>query len=127
MPKVRKNKSKDNVVPFNKPKVDKVAEEKHELRQSEQDRLNAVIKEKCSEILEIIDLSQIEKQWGLYAFLFHCKQITAFDLHPSEYVRLNDTTNKEIIKNQREYLEESFPEFVRDDANTEENTKKVLH
>ena len=55
MPKVRKNKSKDNVVPFNKPKVDKVAEEKRELRQSEQDRLNAVIKEKCSEILEIID------------------------------------------------------------------------
>ena len=37
------------------------------------------------------------------------------------------TTNKEIIKNQREYLEEYFPEFVRDDANTEENTKKVLH
>ena len=62
MPKVRKNKSKDNVVPFNKPKVDKVAEEKRELRQSEQDRLNAVIKEKCSEILEIIDLSQIEKK-----------------------------------------------------------------
>ena len=51
----------------------------------------------------------------------------AFDLHPSEYVRLNDATNKEIIKNQREYLEEYFPEFVRDDANTEENTKKVLH
>ena len=127
MPKVRKSKSKDNVVPFNKPKVDKVAEEKLELRQSEQDRLNAVIKEKCSEILEIIDLSQIEKQWGLYAFLFHCKQTMAFDLHPSEDVRLNDTTNKEIIKNQREYLEEYFPEFVRDDANTEENTKKVLH
>ena len=61
MPKVRKNKSKDNVVPFNKSKVDKVAEEKSELRQSEQDRLNAVIKEKCSEILEIIDTSQIEK------------------------------------------------------------------
>ena len=50
MPKVRKNKSKDNIVPFNKPKVDKVAEEKSELRQSEQDRLNAVIKKKCSEI-----------------------------------------------------------------------------
>lgn len=127
MPKVRKNKSKDNIVPFNKPKVDKVAEEKRELRQSEQDRLNAVIKEKCSEILEIIDTSQIEKQWGLYAFLFHCKQVAAFDLHPSEYVRINDATNKEIIKNQREYLEESFPEFVRDESNTEENTKKVLH
>ena len=40
---------------------------------------------------------------------------------------INDATNKEIIKNQREYLEESFPEFVRDESNTEENTKKVLH
>ena len=127
MPKVRKNKSKDNIVPFNKPKVDKVAEEKRELRQSEQDRLNAVIKEKCSEILEIIDTSQIEKQWGWYALLFHCKQVAAFDLHPSEYVRINEATNKEIIKNQREHLEESFPEFVRDESNTEENTKKVLH
>ena len=127
MPKTKKNKSKDNVVPFNKPKVDKIAEKKLELRQSEQDRLNAVIKEKCNEILEIIDLSQIEKQWGLYAFLFHCKQVAAFDLHPSEYTRVNDATNKEIIKNQREYLEEYFPEFVRDDANTDENTKKVLH
>ena len=85
MPKVRKNKSKDNVVPFNKPKVDKVAEEKRELRQSEQDRLNAVIREKCSEILEIIDLSQIEKQWGLYAFLFHCKQVQLLFVLPHPY------------------------------------------
>ena len=44
MPKIKKNKSKDNVVPFNKPKIDKEAEQKLELRQNEQDRLNTVIR-----------------------------------------------------------------------------------
>ena len=127
MPKIKKNKSKDNVVPFNKPKIDKEAEQKLELRQNEQDRLNTVIREKCNEILEIIDVSQIDKQWGLYAMLFHCKQTAAFDLHPSEFVRLNDGTTKEIINNQREYLEEKLPQFVSDDENIEDNQNKVLH
>ena len=103
MPKTRKNKSKDNVVPFNKPKLDKIAEGKLELRQNEQDRLNSIIRDKCNEILEIIDLSQIEKQWGLYALLFHCKQVAAFDLHASEFVRINNGSTAEIVKNQREY------------------------
>ena len=129
MPKTRKNKSKDkdNVVPFNKPKIDKEAEEKLELRQSEKDRLNTVLKQKCDEVLEIIDTSQIDKQWGVYAALFHIKQMGVFNLHTSDYDMANKTSSEEIMRNQREYLQTSFPQFVNDDENNEENTKKVLH
>ena len=127
MPKTRKNKSKgkDNVVPFNKPKLDKIAEGKMELRQNEQDRLNSIIRDKCNEILEIIDLSQIEKQWGLYALLFHCKQVAAFDLHTSEFVRINNGSTAEIVKNQREYLKDNYPQFI--EGENTESPEKVLH
>ena len=127
MPKMKKSKTKikDNVVPFNKPKVDKKAEEEENLRQNEQDRLNTILREKCNEVMKIIDVSQIDKNWGLYAFLFHVKQTAAFELHPSEYVRVNDASGKEVVKNQREYLNESFPQFVKEES--EENLKKVLH
>ena len=37
MPKTKKNKSKDNVVPFNKPKTDKEADEKLKLREREKE------------------------------------------------------------------------------------------
>ena len=129
MPKTRKNKSKDkdNVVPFNKPKIDKEAEEKLQLRQNEKDRLNTVLKQKCDEVLEIIDTSQIDKQWGVYAFLFHAKQMGVFNLHTSDYDMANKTSSDEIMKNQREYLQTSFPQFVSNDENSEETTKKVLH
>ena len=74
MPKTRKNKSKDNVVPFNKPKLDKIAEGKLELRQNEQDRLNSIIREKCNEILEIIDrdtsLPKIPSSFKIFSFEF---------------------------------------------------------
>lgn len=126
MPKTRKNKSKDNAFPFNKPKLDKIAEGKLELRQNEQDRLNSIIRDKCNEILEIIDLSQIEKQWGLYALLFHCKQVAAFDLHASEFVRINNGSTAEIVKNQREYLKDNYPQFIEGEENTE-SPEKVLH
>ena len=127
MPKVKKNKSKNNVVPFNKPKIDKEAEKKLELRQSEKDKLNTVLKEKCDEILEIIDTSQIDKQWGVYAFLFHAKQTGVFNLHISDYDLANKASSDEIMKNQREYFQESFPQLVKEDENNEETTKKVLH
>ena len=127
MPKVKKNKSKNNVVPFNKPKIDKEAEEKLELRQSEKDRLNTVLKKKCDEVLEILDTSQIDKQWGVYAFLFHEKQLGVFNLHISDYDLANKASSDEIIRNQREYLQESFPQLVKDDENSEETKKKVLH
>ena len=60
MPKMKKSKTKikDNVVPFNKPKVDKKAEEEENLRQNEQDRLNTILREKCNEVMKIIDVSQ---------------------------------------------------------------------
>ena len=127
MPKVKKNKSKNNVVPFNKPKIDKEAEEKLELRQSEKDRLNTVLKKKCDEVLEILDTSQIDKQWGVYAFLFHAKQLGVFNLHISDYDLANKASSDEIMKNQREYFQESFPQLVKEDENNEETTKKVLH
>ena len=127
MPKMKKSKTKikDNVVPFNKPKVDKKAEEEKNLRQNEQDRLNTILREKCNEVMKIIDTGQIDKNWSLYAFLFHVKQTAAFELHPSEYVRVNDASEKEVIRNQREYLNENFPQFVKEES--EENLKKVLH
>ena len=127
MPKMKKSKTKikDNVVPFNKPKVDKKAEEEENLRQSEQDRLNTILRERCNEVMKIIDVAAIDKNWGLYAFLFHVKQTAAFELHPSEYVRVNDASEKEVIRNQREYLNENFPQFVKEES--EENLKKVLH
>ena len=43
------------------------------------------------------------------------------------YLRPQSTSPTYPPYHQGEYLEEYFPEFVRDDANTEENTKKVLH
>ena len=51
MPKMKKSKikTKDNVVPFNKPK-DMRAEEEATLRQSEQDRLNDLLRKKFQEI-----------------------------------------------------------------------------
>ncbi len=127
MPKMRKNKTriKDNVVPFNKPKIDKKAEEEANLRQSEQDRLNIILREKSNEVMKIIDVSQIDKNWGLYAFLFHVKQLAAYELHPSDYVRADDASGKEVVKNQREYLNESYPQFIRED--NDENEKKVIH
>ena len=53
MPKMKKSKTKtkDNVVPFNKPK-DMRAEEEATLRQSEQDRLNIILREKCNEVIQ---------------------------------------------------------------------------
>tara|TARA_X000001036_G_scaffold367980_1_gene353445 strand:+ start:748 stop:1137 length:390 start_codon:yes stop_codon:yes gene_type:complete len=129
MPKMRKNKTKikdkDNVIPFNKPKVDKKAEEEATLRQSEQDRINFYLGEKFKEIEKIFNVAQIENRWCMYALIFHAKQTSAFALHPSEYKILDDITTKEIVKNQREYLQERFPEFVSEDS--EESTKKVLH
>ena len=127
MPKMKKSKTKikDNVVPFNKPKADKKAEEEENLRQNEQKRLNTILREKCDEVMKIIDIAQIDKTWGLYAFLFHVKQTAAFELHPSEYVRVNDASGKEVIRNQREYLNENFPQFVKEES--KENVKKVLH
>ena len=128
MPKTRKTKSKikDNVVPFRADENSSIEEEQTQ-RQSEQDRLNSVLKEKCNEMLKIIDTSSIEKQWGLYAFLFHAKQTAAFDLHTSEYVRANDASSKEIVNNQREYLEEHCSEFINENVDIKENNKKVIH
>jgi TRAP-type mannitol/chloroaromatic compound transport system permease small subunit len=77
--------------------------------------------------MEVIDTSSIEKQWGLYALLFHAKQTAAYDLHASEYVRVNEITSKEVIKNQREYLEENYSEFVKENKDTETKNKKVIH
>ena len=127
MPKMKKSKTKtkDNVVPFNKPKVDMRAEEDATLRQNEQDRLNELLREKCKEIEKICNVAQIENSWCMYALVFHAKQTACFALHPSEYKILDDCTTKEIVKNQREYLQERFPEFISEDS--EENTKKVLH
>ena len=86
-----------------------------------------MLRQKCDEIIEIIDTSQIDKQWGVYAALFHVKQMGVFNLHASDYDMANKTSSEEIMRNQREYLQTSFPQFVNDDENNEENTKKVLH
>ena len=128
MPKIRKDKSKakNNVVPFRADEKSSIEEEQTQ-RQGEQDRLNSILRDKYNEMLKIIDTSSIEKQWGLYALLFHAKQTAAFDLHPSEYVRANDASSKEIVKNQREYLEENCSEFINEDMEIKENNKKVLH
>ena len=128
MPKIRKNKSKakNNVVPFRADEKSSIEEEQTQ-RQSEQDRLNSILRDKCNEMLKIINTSSIEKEWGLYALLFHAKQTAAFDLHPSEYVRANDASSKEIVKNQREYLEENCSEFINEDMEIKENNKKVIH
>ena len=128
MPKIRKDKSKakNNVVPFRTDEKSSIEEEQTQ-RQGEQDRLNSILRDKCNEMLKIIDTSSIEKQWGLYALLFHAKQTAAFDLHPSEYVRANDASSKEIVKNQREYLEENCSEFINEDIDIKENNKKVVH
>ena len=128
MPKIRKGKSKvkNNVVPFRADEKNSIEEEQTQ-RQSEQDRLNSILRDKCTEMLKIIDASSIEKQWGLYALLFHAKQTAAFDLHPSEYVRANDASSKEIVKNQREYLEKNFSEFINEDMDIKEKNKKILH
>tara|TARA_B100001564_G_C20197808_1_gene471377 strand:- start:177 stop:557 length:381 start_codon:yes stop_codon:yes gene_type:complete len=126
MPKMKKSKTKtkDNVVPFNKPK-DMRAEEEATLRQSEQDRLNDLLRKKFQEIEKIFNVAQIENSWCMYALVFHAKQTAAFGLHTSEYKWLDEYTTKEIVKNQREYLQERFPEFISEDS--EEKTKKVLH
>ena len=128
MPKIRKDKSKakNNVVPFRTDEKSSIEEEQTQ-RQGEQDRLNSILRDKYNEMLKIIDTSSIEKQWGLYALLFHAKQTAAFDLHPSEYVRANDASSKEIVKNQREYLEENCSEFINEDMEIKENNKKVIH
>ena len=128
MPKIRKDKSKakNNVVPFRADEKSSIEEEQTQ-RQGEQDRLNSILRDKYNEMLKIIDTSSIEKQWGLYALLFHAKQTAAFDLHPSEYVRANDASSKEIVKNQREYLEENCSEFINEDIDIKENNKKVVH
>ena len=128
MPKIRKDKSKakNNVVPFRTDEKSSIEEEQTQ-RQGEQDRLNSILRDKCNEMLKIIDTSSIEKQWGLYALLFHAKQTAAFDLHPSEYVRAKDASSKEIVKNQREYLEENCSEFINEDIDIKENNKKVVH
>ena len=122
--KKSKTKTKDNVVPFNKPK-DMRAEEEATLRQSEQDRLNDLLRKKFQEIEKIFNVAQIENSWCMYALVFHAKQTAAFGLHTSEYKWLDEYTTKEIVKNQREYLQERFPEFISEDS--EEKTKKVLH
>ena len=57
----------------------------------------------------------------------HKPNIASQLLHPSEYVRANDASSKEIVKNQREYLEENCSEFINEDMEIKENNKKVLH
>ncbi len=127
MRKKNRSKNKNNVIPFNQASENKKTEESQaqELRQSEQDRLNELLREKCKEIEKICNVAQIENSWCMYALVFHAKQTACFALHPSEYKLLDDCTTKEIVKNQREYLQERFPEFVSEDS--EENKNKVLH
>ena len=127
MRKKSKSKNKNNVIPFNQASENKKTEESQaqELRQSEQDRLNDLLRKKFKEIEEILNVAQIENTWCMYALVFHAKQTAAFALHTSEYKWLDEYTTKEIVKNQREYLQERFPEFISEDS--EENTKKVLH
>jgi len=128
MPKIRKSKTKlkSNIVPFRADEKNSIEEEQTQ-RQVEQDRLNSILRDKCTEMLKVINTSSIEKEWGLYALLFHAKQTAAFDLHPSEYIRANNASSKEIVKNQREYLEENCSEFINEDIEIKENNKKVLH
>tara|TARA_B100000965_G_scaffold361385_1_gene342718 strand:- start:4 stop:387 length:384 start_codon:yes stop_codon:yes gene_type:complete len=127
MRKKSRSKNKNNVIPFNQASENKKTEESQaqELRQSEQDRLNDLLRKKFKEIEEILNVAQIENTWCMYALVFHAKQTAAFALHTSEYKWLDEYTTKEIVKNQREYLQERFPEFISEDS--EENTKKVLH
>ena len=127
MRKKSRSKNKNNVIPFNQASENKKTEEyqAQELRQSEQDRLNGLLRKKFKEIEEILNVAQIENTWCMYALVFHAKQTAAFALHTSEYKWLDEYTTKEIVKNQREYLQERFPEFISEDS--EENTKKVLH
>ena len=127
MRKKSRSKNKNNIIPFNQASENKKTEESQaqELRQSEQDRLNDLLRKKFKEIEEILNVAQIENTWCMYALVFHAKQTAAFGLHTSEYKWLDEYTTKEIIKNQREYLQERFPEFISEDS--EENTKKVLH
>jgi hypothetical protein len=128
MPKIRKSKTKlkSNIVPFRADEKNSIEEEQTQ-RQVEQDRLNSILRDKCTEMLKVINTSSIEKEWGLYALLFHAKQTAAFDLHPSEYIRANNASSKEIVKNQREYLEENCTEFINEDIEIKENNKKVIH
>ena len=127
MRKKSRSKNKNNIIPFNQASENKKTEESQaqELRQSEQDRLNDLLRKKFKEIEEILNVAQIENTWCMYALVFHAKQTAAFALHTSEYKWLDEYTTKEIVKNQREYLQERFPEFISEDS--EENTKKVLH
>ena len=127
MRKKSRSKNKNNVIPFNQASENKKTEESQaqELRQSEQDRLNDLLRKKFKEIEQILNVAQIENTWCMYALVFHAKQTAAFALHTSEYKWLDEYTTKEIVKNQREYLQERFPEFISEDS--EENTKKILH
>ena len=50
-----------------------------------------------------------------------------FNLHTSDYDLAIKTYSDEIMKNQREYLQTSFPQFVSNEEDSEGTTKKVLH
>ena len=53
---------------------------------------------------------------------FPCKTNGVFNLHASDYDLANKSSSDEIIKNQREFLQSSFPQHWHDE-NSEETTK----
>tara|TARA_B100001029_G_C15039009_1_gene442227 strand:- start:130 stop:543 length:414 start_codon:yes stop_codon:yes gene_type:complete len=108
--KLKRNKRKNNIVPFDAKKKLRVASSNENpqiienVEEVETARINADAKKMCQEVIKCANSARISSAMVYYHFLFHLKQVAIMNLNYGEYKHLDHFTSKELAENHGEFL-----------------------
>ena len=108
--KLKRNKQKNNIVPFDAKKKLRVASSNENpqiienVEEVETARINADAKKMCQEVIKCANSARISSAMVYYHFLFHLKQVAIMNLNYGEYKHLDHFTSKELAENHGEFL-----------------------
>lgn len=108
--KLKGNKRKNNIVPFDAKKKLRVASSNENpqiienVEEVETARINADAKKMCQEVIKCANSARISSAMVYYHFLFHLKQVAIMNLNYGEYKHLDHFTSKELAENHGEFL-----------------------
>ena len=108
--KLKRNKQKNNIVPFDAKKKLRVASNNENpqiienVEEVETARINADAKKMCQEVIKCANSARISSAMVYYHFLFHLKQVAIVNLNYGEYKHLDHFTSKELAENHGEFL-----------------------
>jgi|TARA_B100000965_G_scaffold369000_1_gene356069 hypothetical protein len=108
--KLKRNKRKNNIVPFDAKKNLRVASSNENpqiienVEEVETARINADAKKMCQEVIKCANSARISSAMVYYHFLFHLKQVAIMNLNYGEYKHLDHFTSKELAENHGEFL-----------------------